>query len=118
MSAPDAAKLTARLLARKGAAAPAALGIAAVKAHAGPRARAPSTNGHDGGEERARVTLRLDERRHLRLKLTAAHLQQSLQELLIEALDRYLDQVGPEMLSPNCVCLASRGRGPTPGERD
>jgi hypothetical protein len=63
------------------------------------------------GAARARLTLRLDETRHLRLKLTSAHLQRSLQEILTEALDRYLDQVSPEMLSSNCVCLKARSHG-------
>lgn len=101
MNAP--AKLTSHLLARKGGAAPAVLGTPTPQpaSHARPAAgRKDSTP--------ARLTLRLDEQRHLRLKLTAAHLQQSLQAVLSEALDRYLDQVSPEMLSTNCVCLAAR----------
>ncbi len=101
MNAP--AKLTSHLLARKGAAAPATLGTLATA----PAPRSRPASGRDASAP-ARLTLRLDERRHLRLKLTAAHLQQSLQAVLSEALDRYLDQVSPEMLSNNCVCLAVR----------
>jgi hypothetical protein len=64
-------------------------------------------------EDRARVTLRLDEARHFRLKLASAHMQQSLQEILNAALDHYLDQVGPEILRDGCVCIgvdAANGR--------
>lgn len=114
MSSSDAAPLTAALLARKGTAAPAALGAGASR----PAAAPGQTDGIVRDGERARVTLRLDEQRHLRLKLTAAHLQQSLQELMTEALDRYLDQVGPQMLSSNCTCLAARGRRTAPATGD
>lgn len=111
------AALSAALLARKGAARPAGFAATTVAAPRSPSARAPRS--HDaicsdasagGTEGRARLTLRLDETRHLRLKLTSAHLQRSLQEILTEALDRYLDQVSPEMLSSNCMCLAARVR--------
>lgn len=126
----EPAKLTAELLARKGAAAPAGftpVAIAgnprvprasalirreAIAAAGVPRAKDGSDDDGGDGTERARVTLRLDEARHLRLKLAAAHLQKSLQEILTTALDRYLDQVAPEILRSNCVCLAAReGRG-------
>ena len=43
----------------------------------------PST---DSG--RTRVSIRLDRERHLKLKLTAAHLQSSLQDIITGALDR------------------------------
>ncbi len=105
MNAP--AKLTSHLLARKGGAAPAARGAHAPQSTPRSASRSRPASARDTGAP-ARLTLRLDERRHLRLKLTAAHLQQSLQAVLSEALDRYLDQVSPEMLSNNCVCLATR----------
>jgi hypothetical protein len=57
------------------------------------------------------MTFRLDEARHLRLRLAAAHLQRSRQDVLTEALDRFLDQISPEILSNNCVCLTARARG-------
>lgn len=112
MNAP--AKLTSHLLARKGGAAPAALG--AHTPQPAPRTRTALPGRNTGAP--ARLTLRLDERRHLRLKLTAAHLQQSLQAVLSEALDRYLDQVSPEMLSNNCVCLAARAPTRADGGED
>jgi hypothetical protein len=55
--------------------------------------------------ERARVSVRLDPDRHLKLRLTAAHLHNSLQDIMIDALDRYLEQIGPEVLRNDCACL-------------
>ena len=60
------------------------------------------------GGERTRVSIRLDRGRHLKLKLTAAHLQSSLQDVITDALDRYLEQVGPEVLRGDCACLAMK----------
>lgn len=110
-----AAVLTADLLARKGVAVP--TGFATNSLMEGslnvsapyPTVRTPRPVARDcpsEGEQRARITLRLDRERHLRLRLTAAHLRSNLQTILIDALDRYLDQIGPEVLSNNCVCLA------------
>ncbi len=119
----DAAPLTADLLARKGMGRPAGLRPAesipirrtgftpraitggapapcATRAHA--RDNAPATG------DRARVTLRLDATRHLRLKLAAAHLQQSLQDVLTDALDGHLDRVVPGLLGESCACFAGR----------
>ena len=56
--------------------------------------------------ERARVSVRLDRDRHLKLKLAAAHLQGSLQDVITDALDQYLDQIGPEVLQGDCNCLS------------
>ena len=56
-------------------------------------------------DARARISLRLDDERHLRLKLTAAHLQKKLQDVVIAALDGYLDQIGPAVMNGNCACL-------------
>jgi len=57
---------------------------------------------------RARVSVRLDRDRHFKLKLTAAHLDRSLQDVLIDALDSYLEQIGPEVLRNDCACLRAR----------
>lgn len=118
MSGP--AVLSSTLLARKGSAAP--TGYTPIRAHDVGTARGAneiagkpprpslSVATTDGGPpsrdgERARVSVRLDRERHLKLKLTAAHLESSLQDLLIEALDRYLEQLGPEVLRNDCACL-------------
>ncbi|MFT5540351.1 MAG: hypothetical protein ACI82H_001881 [Alphaproteobacteria bacterium] len=70
-------------------------------------APAPPSTDNISPEGRARVTLRLNEARHFRLKLAGAHMQQSLQEILTAALDHYLDQVGPEILREGCVCIGA-----------
>ena len=54
---------------------------------------------------RMRVSVRLDRERHLKLKLTSAHLQNSLQDIIVDALDRYLEQISPEVLRSECACL-------------
>lgn len=56
--------------------------------------------------EVAKLTLRLDKVRHLRLKLLAAHMQLSLQDLLVRALDSYVDQVAVRATRGQCSCLA------------
>lgn len=52
----------------------------------------------------AAFTLRLDERRHYALRLAAAHLNESGQKLLIDALDRLLVDLAPS-LPENCACV-------------
>ena len=56
---------------------------------------------------RARVSLRLDDERHLRLRLSAAHMETTLQNVLVQALDHYLDQISPEVIRANCLCLGT-----------
>jgi hypothetical protein len=124
MSRKEAASLSAALLARKGSAAPAGFtplaitggkrGLPRASALLRQAALSPPPQDHwakigDTGtsEDRARVTLWLNEARHFRLKLASAHMQQSLQEILTTALDHYLDQVGPEILREGCICLAT-----------
>ena len=62
----------------------------------------------DGGETetkaRAKLSLRLDPERHLRLKLAAAHLRRSSQAIMLDALDAYLSTVTTAM-DGNCHCL-------------
>jgi len=129
MSALEAASLTSALLVRKGAAVPAGYATL-VSTVRGLRAPEPSTLGRElpaegttasvqrarrksAPDPRARISLRLDDDRHLKLKLTSAHLHRSLQDILIAALDGYLDQVGPAVMNGNCACLdggcAARG---------
>ena len=125
-----AASLSSSLLVRKGSAAPADLSLIpasrrhTVKVQA--KAPAPSTcvhkaeiatakeagqDGQGNGAYTAKFTLRLDRERHLRLKLLAAHLHLSAQEMLIEALDAYLDQAVPQAIRNNCSCLAQLEEG-------
>lgn len=63
----------------------------------------------DGG--RTRVSVRLDRERHLKLRLTAAHLESTLQDVVTDALDRYLEQLGPEVLRSDCACLGMKDGG-------
>ncbi len=61
-----------------------------------------------GAPTRAKLSLRLDSERHLRLRLLSAHLRKSSQELLIEALDSYLAGISPPLgAGLSCACLAS-----------
>lgn len=131
MNASEAASLTSALLVRKGAAVPAGY-VSLAAAVRG--VRAPEANdslvttltdagkasgarrrrrGQSAADPRARISLRLDDERHLKLKLTAAHLHKKLQDVVIAALDGYLDQVGPAVMNGNCACLeggcAARG---------
>jgi hypothetical protein len=93
----DAAALTASLLTRKGDAVPSRLFAVPTAASPAPRPEprpAPTPSG-----PRRRLTLRLEHDRHLRLKLAAAHLGLSLQDVILAALDDHLPRVAP------CVCL-------------
>jgi hypothetical protein len=56
------------------------------------------------GERRAAVTFRMTTRDFLRLKLGAAELNMPAQDVIIEALEEYLDARGVESLR-GCVCL-------------
>jgi hypothetical protein len=55
-------------------------------------------------QKRAAMTLRLDEARHLRLRLVSAHLRRSCQSVLTEALDAYFDSHRSLTAKP-CPCL-------------
>ena len=118
------AALTSALLVRKGAALPAgyvALGASArALRSASPQPAADDepqrkrARVHLAPDPRTRISLRLDPERYLKLKLSAAHLRQSLQDLLIAAIDGHLEQVGPAVMNGNCACLdggcAARGQ--------
>ena len=136
-----AASLSSSLLARKGTAAPADLSvIPAAHRHTvrvegakpssstdrpdPPKATGKRSTGERAADGRpprcaqvttaatAKFTLRLDRKRHLKLKLLAAHLHLSAQELLVDALDAYLDQRIPEAIRNNCGCLAQLEENP------
>ena len=116
------ASLNARLLARKGDARPAPIDTGegrARPASAHPASAHPVPGRPSAGHwpapaawpeepagnprSRARVSLRLDDGRHRRLRLAAIHLDASLQQILTHALDQYLAEVAPD-----CPCM---GRG-------
>ena len=111
------ASLNARLLARKGDARPAPIdtgegrarpAMARPSAGTWPAPAAWPEEPAGDPRSRARVSLRLDDARHRRLRLAAIHLDASLQQLLTHALDQYLAQVAPD-----CPCM---GRGCVAGE--
>jgi predicted transcriptional regulator len=49
-------------------------------------------------EKRVRVSLRLDADRHLRVKLVATHLNQTLQSVFTQAIDEYIERHNPDVL--------------------
>ena len=107
-----AAELKGSLLVRKGTAAPVAValpqrGHPSNDAGASPAAAPAQRPGALRRDRLGRVrhSLRLDAQRHLRLKLLAAHTQQSLQDIILAALDDHLDRHGMGILDGNCACL-------------
>lgn len=73
-------------------------------------AAAPATGPrHDrrpvGSGARIAMTVRLDHERHHRLRVLSAHLNKSSQEILVEALDKFLDKRTPEAADHGCTCL-------------
>jgi hypothetical protein len=53
---------------------------------------------------RIKLSFRLDQDRHLRLKLAAAHTDRHIQDILTAALDRYLTDLAPAVKSGGCTC--------------
>jgi len=82
---------------KKEALAPAAPVVRAVPAPA-PRAEAPAPRKADSFSRRAAFTLRLDAKRHLKLRLASTVRNRSAQQLVTEALDRFLNDI-PEIES-------------------
>jgi hypothetical protein len=64
----------------------------------------PNTAGA-GGDAARQVTLPLDPSRHRRLRLAAAHLDQTEDALIVAALDHFLDRVISVLLDGRCACL-------------
>ncbi len=61
-------------------------------------------------EKRVRVSLRLDVDRHLRVKLVATYLNQTLQSVFTQAIDEYFERHTPDMLDAMTL-LRIRERG-------
>ena len=103
---PQPARLTSDLLARKGQALPAAgfssravgavrtglLEVVGGRAEPGVARLRHGPSGHS--ERRVAMTVRLDRERHVRLKVFAALHERNCQDVLIEALDAYLQACG------------------------
>jgi hypothetical protein len=58
----------------------------------------------------AKVSLRLDAERHQRLRVAAFHEGRSGQQLLIAALDAYLESTGASEIDARCSCLRQRSK--------
>jgi predicted RNA-binding Zn ribbon-like protein len=95
----DAADVPAIPLKKKEALAPS---VPAIKAVPDPapapvaRAAAPAPRKADAFNRRAAFTLRLDAKRHLKLRLASTVRNRSAQQLVTEALDRFLNDI-PEI---------------------
>ncbi|HUK60266.1 MAG TPA: hypothetical protein VLV50_13630 [Stellaceae bacterium] len=81
-----------------------------VKGSAGPSTPKRKTRRGPLEDSRVRVALRIDEPRHHRLRLAAAHMHKSAQSVLLAALDHYLDRIVPNALDEPCACLDQRGK--------
>lgn len=103
-----AAHLTGSLLARKGFAAPSQTVPRTFTAPAVSAAPEAET----GGGKRVAMTLRLDHQRHLKLRVLAAHINKSSQEVLTLALDEYLDRHTADAGLRHCECLHGKGGCP------
>jgi hypothetical protein len=90
MSSPDFASLSETLLVIKGGAAPSCV---------------PQRRRGRAGDGRVRVAFRLDEPRHRRLRLAAAHLRKSAQAVIQAAIDHYLERIVANSLREPCPCL-------------
>jgi hypothetical protein len=62
-------------------------------------------------KDRIKLSLRLTEEEHLRLKLAAAHMRESSQTILMMALEDYLKRLAPDVRSGDCACLMSAADG-------
>ena len=86
----------------------------APRAPARPEAKAPEAKTAGGPKEppsrrgsgkSAKVSLRLDDERHRKLRLASVHQQLSGQQILLKALDAYLADCAPVVMDGNCVCI-------------
>ncbi len=122
MQAKPAAALASGLLARKGDAVPTSLVVlpAMARAHAseitpGSAALRGVLGGkppHDGVDTAAaKLSLRLNGDRHRRLRLVALHLGRSGQQILVEALDAYLERSAEAIIGGQCACLRRKSGG-------
>jgi hypothetical protein len=56
---------------------------------------------------RVNLSFRMDPQRHHRLKVAAAHMNRSAQDILTNALDRYLDEMAGAYMDGSCNCLSA-----------
>jgi hypothetical protein len=70
-----------------------------------PAVDAPAVEALPADGKLAKVSLRLDPKRHLKLRLAAAHQRRSGQQILLAALDAYVDGIAAGVAGGDCVCL-------------
>jgi hypothetical protein len=70
-----------------------------------PRARSGGGQPPSRGGKSAKVSLRLDADRHQRLRLVALHEGRSGQQILLAALDAYIEHVAAQLMDGKCACL-------------
>lgn len=102
-----AASLTSTLLVTKGGAAPSGF-LARPERSATVQALPIRPLRRAGGgkdEGHLRLSLRIGDARHRRLRLAAAHLHQSGHAVMMAALDHYLARVVPTLLDGPCRCI-------------
>lgn len=103
-SSPKAvASLTSTLLVSKGSAN--ASGFTPLHAAVAPQRGAPRPAARPPKDEGQPLTLRLEPAQLRRVRLAAAHLDQSEQAFLIAALEHYIDHVVSPLLDGQCGCL-------------
>lgn len=95
------AALTAALLFAKGGATPKGF---IPDHHAAPQIKSAGAGAKSSNGD-VRMSLRLDAERHFRLRLAMAHLDRNGRELIVAALDHYLDRVVPGLVQRRCACL-------------
>ena len=70
-----------------------------------PPGAASAPHAGESSDAPRQVALTLDPTRHRRLRLAAAHLDQTEDALMVAALDHYLDRVVSVLLDGRCACL-------------
>lgn len=107
MHAKPAATLASGLLARKGEAVPTSLVVLPIVPRAPTGEIKPELSAPRGGgaAAAAKLSLRLDGDRHRRLRVASLHLGRSGQQILVEALDAYLERSAEAILGGQCACL-------------
>jgi hypothetical protein len=99
-NSPKVASLTSTLLVSKGSA-----NASGFSLHAAPQRSAARPAPRPAKDESQPLSLRLEPSQLRRLRLAAAHLDQSEQAFLIAALEHYIDHVVSPLLEGHCDCL-------------
>lgn len=60
-----------------------------------------------GSSGKAALTVRLDPERHFKLRLLSAHINRSSQQIMIDALDAFLQEHGADISPHMCACATA-----------